>query len=282
MLFQEWFDIFGKLDSTTPSTPAPPTPRHRSTTIKPFYPPDTVYGKHSPALRVPKPAAITLSAEPEVQNYPVKKDQGGSSWSRERGVTPVQPTTSSPKPRFSTAPAREQPPGQLRVNPTQTPAPVSQPPPSPRPPPPSPPIAEPVYRLRQPPPSPAPAAYNPVSTPPPHSLPPKPLYSGFVPLVGGGKKPSPAAAAPLSLFQSVPENLDETGVFDLSRHTDFGTRLPGRSTAPRFNRGHPAENEVDTGRHRSARKLPVAQRGAGLRKPAIRPKHKQRVRNTVR
>ena len=34
------------------------------------------------------------------------------------------------------------------------------------------------------------------------------------------------APTPLSIFHSVPENIDETQVFDLSRHAQFGTKLP--------------------------------------------------------
>ena len=53
---------------------------------------------------------------------------------------------------------------------------------------------------------------------------PKPLYSGFVPVTAPPSVSAPHGSTPLSLFSSVPENIDEHGVFDLSRHVEFGTR----------------------------------------------------------
>ena len=53
---------------------------------------------------------------------------------------------------------------------------------------------------------------------------PKPLYSGFVPVTSPPVLSGSPGPTPLSLFSSVPENIDEHAVFDLSRHVEFGTR----------------------------------------------------------
>ena len=53
-----------------------------------------------------------------------------------------------------------------------------------------------------------------------------------------------AAPTPYSLFQSVPENIQERDVFHLSQNVDFGKKLGKPSGGARPS---PAYNEVDTG-----------------------------------
>ena len=60
----------------------------------------------------------------------------------------------------------------------------------------------------------------------------------------------PPAPTPYSLFQSVPENFQETDVFHLSQNVDFGKKLG--VSGPVTSRPQPqphnvAFNEVDTG-----------------------------------
>ena len=62
----------------------------------------------------------------------------------------------------------------------------------------------------------------------------------------------PPAPTPFSLFQSVPENFQETDVFHLSQNVDFGKKLGVGSPAsggaqPRLASHDVAFNEVDTG-----------------------------------
>ena len=54
----------------------------------------------------------------------------------------------------------------------------------------------------------------------------------------------PAAPTPYSLFQSVPENIQEHDVFHLSQNVDFGKKLGKPSGGSRHRLGY---NEVDTG-----------------------------------
>ena len=66
----------------------------------------------------------------------------------------------------------------------------------------------------------------------------------------------PPAPTPYSLFQSVPENFQETDVFHLSQNVDFGKKLGvghGSAPAPAPARPPPppppiSYNEVDTGK----------------------------------
>ena len=62
----------------------------------------------------------------------------------------------------------------------------------------------------------------------------------------------PPAPTPYSLFQSVPENFQETDVFHLSQNVDFGKKLGvGHSSAPARPPAPPpplSYNEVDTGK----------------------------------
>ena len=53
----------------------------------------------------------------------------------------------------------------------------------------------------------------------------------------------PPAPTPYSLFQSVPENFQETDVFHLSQNVDFGKKLGVSGPQPH----DVAYNEVDTG-----------------------------------
>ena len=55
----------------------------------------------------------------------------------------------------------------------------------------------------------------------------------------------PPAPTPFSLFQSVPENFQETDVFHLSQNVDFGKKLGVGSVQP--SPPDVAYNEVDTG-----------------------------------
>ena len=55
----------------------------------------------------------------------------------------------------------------------------------------------------------------------------------------------PPAPTPYSLFQSVPENFQETDVFHLSQNVDFGKKLGVSGPQPH----DVAYNEVDTGLH---------------------------------
>ena len=67
----------------------------------------------------------------------------------------------------------------------------------------------------------------------------------------------PPAPTPFSLFQSVPENFQETDVFHLSQNVDFGKKLgvgsgPASGGAqPRLASHDVAFNEVDTGLRKS-------------------------------
>ena len=54
----------------------------------------------------------------------------------------------------------------------------------------------------------------------------------------------PATPTPYSLFQSVPENIQEHDVFHLSQNVDFGKKLGKPSGETRHRLGY---NEVDTG-----------------------------------
>ena len=66
----------------------------------------------------------------------------------------------------------------------------------------------------------------------------------------------PPAPTPYSLFQSVPENFQETDVFHLSQNVDFGKKLGvGHGSAPPPPPARPppppppiSYNEVDTGK----------------------------------
>ena len=65
-----------------------------------------------------------------------------------------------------------------------------------------------------------PAAVPVNPAPAPVNSAPAPINPALVPV-----NPAPT---PLTIFQSVPENIDEGAVFDLSRTAQFGTRLPNR------------------------------------------------------
>lgn len=76
------------------------------------------------------------------------------------------------------------------------------------------------------------------------------LYADVLPVTTPSYPPSPAPT-PYSLFQSVPENIQETDVFHLSQNVDFGKKL-GIGAAPPWRPPPPPQhsltyNEVDTG-----------------------------------